>query len=360
MTEVLPRGTRLARTTTGLLLSCHPGPVLAVTAGVTALAWSAGRGPAGTAWSGIAVLTGQLSIGFSNDYMDRAADLAAGRRDKPVAAGRVPARLVAAAAVVTFAGSAAVSMASGWRAGLAQLATVAAGWVYNLGLKRTMWSVVPFIPGFGLFPAFVTLGLPGHPWPAWWATTAGALLGMGAHFANVLPDLPADLATGVRGLPQRLGGRLSRIFAGVLLGAATGVLALAPEGAGAMPAWLRWAGVAVAVVVAGTGVVSAVAGSRGAKAAPPADAPRADAPRADAPRADAPRADAPRADTPRADTPRADALRADAPGAAASAGAAGTAAGGPGPAARYLAMLAVIGAALFDVVLLVARGGHMT
>lgn len=273
-----------------LVLSSHPGPVLAVSGGVTALAWAAGRGPAGTAWSGLAVLAGQLSIGLSNDYLDRAADLAAGRRDKPVAAGRVPARLVAAAAVVTLACSACFSLASGWRAGLVQLATVAAGWIYNLGLKRTVWSVVPFIPGFGLFPAFVTLGLPGHPWPAWWATTAGALLGMGAHFANVLPDLPADLATGVRGLPQRLGGRVSRVVAGMLLGAATAVLTAAPG----LASPLRWAGAGVAAVAAGTGVVSAVAGHRD-----------------------------------------------------------------PPPAARYAAMLAVIAAGLFDVVLLVARGGHI-
>lgn len=287
----------MARTTAGLLLSSHPGPVLAVSGGVSAIAWSAGRGPAGTAWSGLAVLAGQMSIGFSNDYLDRAADLAAGRRDKPVALGRVPAGLVAATALITLAFSAAFSMACGWRAGLVQLATVAAGWVYNLGLKRTVWSVVPFIPGFGLFPAFVTLGLPGHPWPAWWATTGGALLGMGAHFANVLPDLPADLATGVRGLPQRLGGRISRAVAGLLLGAATAVLALGPGNVGAMPVALRWAGVAVAAVVAGAGVMSALAGRSGAA--------------------------------------------------------------NPGQAARYMAMLAVIGAGLFDVLLLVARGGHI-
>lgn len=294
-----------------LALSCHPGPVLAISGGVTALAWSAGRGPAGTAWSGLAVLAGQLSIGFSNDYLDRAADLAAGRRDKPVAAGRVPARLAAAAAAVTLVFSAAFSVATGPRAGLIQLATVAAGWAYNLGLKRTLWSVVPFIPGFGLIPAFVTLGLPGHPWPAWWATAAGAILGMGVHFANVLPDLPADLATGVRGLPQRLGGRISRATAGILLSAATAVLAVAPRSAGtaggagwAMP--LRWAGIIVAAVTAIAGVLSAIAN--------------------------------------RAPT-------------SAAAGPSTAAAGGM--VTRYLMMLALITAGLFDVVLLVARGGHI-
>ncbi len=242
----------------GLIRSSHPEPVCAVAGGVTVLAYVAGRGAAGTALVGLAVLSGQLSIGWSNDYLDRRTDRAAARRDKPLAVGSIPPRLVAAAAAGAVICCIPLSLASGWRAGLAGLTTVAAGWSYNLGLKRTRWSPLPFIPGFGLFPAFVTLGLPGHPWPAWWATTAGALLGLGAHFANVLPDLPADLATGVLGLPQRLGGRLSRLAAGAFLGAATAVLALGPgdlDGIGI-------AGLAAAVAVIAAGVVGAVAGPR--------------------------------------------------------------------------------------------------
>jgi 4-hydroxybenzoate polyprenyltransferase len=242
----------------GLVRSCHPEPVLAVAGGVTAIAFAAGRGPAGTALVGLAVLTGQMSIGWSNDYLDRGFDRAAARRDKPLAVGSVPPRLVAAAAAVAAICCVPLSLASGWRAGLAGLTTVAAGWVYNLGVKRTLWSPIPFIPGFGLFPAFVTLGLAGHPWPAWWATTAGALLGLGAHFANVLPDLPADIATGVLGLPQRLGGRVSWLAAGTFLGAATAVLALGPtgvDGAGV-------AGLAAAVAVVTAGVIGAVEGPK--------------------------------------------------------------------------------------------------
>jgi 4-hydroxybenzoate polyprenyltransferase len=247
-----------ARVIKGLVASSHPQPVLAVAAGVTAIAYAAGRGLAGTALAGLAVLTGQLSIGWSNDYLDRRTDVAAGRRDKPLALGSVPARLVAAAALGAAVCCVPLSLASGWRAGLAQLAAVASGWVYNLGLKRTVWSPVPFIPGFGLFPAFVTLGLAGHPWPAWWALTAGALLGVGAHFANVLPDLPADLATGVLGLPQRLGGRISQLAAGIFLGAATAVLAVAPGGFDALAAF----GLAAAVAVIAAGLAGAIAGPR--------------------------------------------------------------------------------------------------
>ena len=247
-----------ARVIHGLVGSCHPQPVLAVAAGVTAIAYAAGLGLAGTALAGLAVLTGQLSIGWSNDYLDRRRDRAAARRDKPLAVGSIPAGLVAAAAAAAAICCVPLSLASGWRAGLAQLVAVGSGWAYNLGLKRTSWSPIPFIPGFGLFPAFVTLGLVGHPWPAWWALTAGALLGVGAHFANVLPDLPADLATGVLGLPQRLGGRISRLAAGVLLGAATAVLAVAPGDFDALAAFGLAASIAVIVV----GVAGAIAGPR--------------------------------------------------------------------------------------------------
>lgn len=246
----------LARVPKGLIRSSHPEPVCAVAAGVAALAFAAGRGVVGTLWVGLAVLAGQLSIGWSNDYLDRGTDRAARRQDKPLALGSVPSRLVALAATVAAICCVPLSLASGWRAALAGLTTVAAGWVYNLGVKRTLWSPVPFIPGFGLFPAFVTLGLPGHPWPPWWALTAGALLGVGAHFANVLPDIAADLATGVAGLPQRLGGRISRLLAGTFLGAATAVLAIGP---GSLDA-LAIGGLCASAAVISAGLAGAITG----------------------------------------------------------------------------------------------------
>ena len=85
-----------------------------------------------------------------------------------------------------------LSFSLGLRAGVAHLVAVGAGWVYNLGVKATVWSWAPYAVCFGLLPAVVTLSLPGSPRPAWWAMAAGALLGVGAHLANVLPDLEDD------------------------------------------------------------------------------------------------------------------------------------------------------------------------
>ena len=109
------------------------------------------------------------------------------------------------AAAIALAAVPLLSLLSGWRAAIVHCVAVALAWAYDLGLKATALSVVPYAIAFGLLPVFVVLGLPGAPWPPWWAPVAGALLGAGAHFANALPDLDDDIATGVRGLPHRLG-----------------------------------------------------------------------------------------------------------------------------------------------------------
>ena len=197
--------------------SCHPGPVALVTAVSVALGVLARDGPGRTAVLVVAVLAGQLSIGWSNDLLDAARDRSVGRRDKPLARGAVSARTVVvaiAAALVVLVGA---SFALGWRAGLLNLATVASGWSYNLGVKATWLSPVPYAVSFGGLPAVATLAAPGHPWPAAWVLGAGALLGVAAHVANVLPDLADDRATGVRGLPHRLGARASVLTATLLL-----------------------------------------------------------------------------------------------------------------------------------------------
>ena len=214
-----------------LLRACHPEPTAAVTAVATALAASAGRGAA-SALVGAAFLSGQLSVGWSNDWIDRDRDVRAGRADKPVATGEVPRWLVRAAALTAVAACVPLSLAMGLRAGVAHLVAVAAAWSYNARLKATVLSWAPYALAFGLLPSIVVLGLPGSPWAPWWATAAGALLGVGAHLTNVLPDLEDDLAEGVRGLPHRLGAGRSAALAAVLLLVATGLLCLGPGAAG--------------------------------------------------------------------------------------------------------------------------------
>ena len=232
---------RLPTVAAGLARACHPEAVVAVTALITALAAASGRSAGGCVLVACAVLTGQLSVGWCNDRVDARRDTAAGRRDKPLVSGAVGLRTVAVATGCALALCVPLSLANGAAAGLAHLTGVAAAWGYNLGVKRTALSWLPYAVGFGLLPAFVTLGLPGRPWPPSWAVAAGALLGVGAHVTNVLPDIDADLAAGVRGLPQRLGHRRARALAPVPLFAACAVLVFGPPGAAGAAGWVALA-----------------------------------------------------------------------------------------------------------------------
>ncbi|MFC4033208.1 UbiA family prenyltransferase, partial [Streptomyces polygonati] len=242
-----------------LLRACHPEPTVAVTALITALAAASGRSPLGCLLVASAVLTGQLSVGWCNDLVDLGRDTAAGRQDKPLVAGRTTARTVAVATGCALALCVPLSLASGFAAGAAHLIGVAAAWGYNLGVKRTAASWLPYALAFGLLPAFVALGLPGHPWPPAWSVAAGALLGTGAHFTNVLPDIDADLTSGVRGLPQRLGRRRTRALAPLPLFAASVLLVLAPPGR-IGPA--GWTGLGVTAALTVATVLPARAGRR--------------------------------------------------------------------------------------------------
>lgn len=224
--RTLATGTR--RLTLGLAAACHPAPTVAVTAVAALLAAGVGLSPGRIALFAAAVLTGQLSIGWSNDRIDSARDKATGRADKPATTGRVPVDALWPAALAALATTAVLSALLGWRAGLAALLLVAAGWAYNLGLKATQLSGLAYVIGFGALPAAPYLALPGHPWPPWWAPATGALLGLGAHFANVLPDLLDDANTGIRGLPQRLGRRRGILAMTSTLAGASLVLGFGP------------------------------------------------------------------------------------------------------------------------------------
>jgi 4-hydroxybenzoate polyprenyltransferase len=239
----------------GLVLATHLGPAVAVTLVATLLGVAAGVGPARTALLCFAVLAGQASIGWSNDWLDADRDRAVARADKPVVQGAVSPSLLRAAALVAAAAAVALSLLLGVVPGLLLLLLVASGWAYNAGLKRTVLSGVPYLVGFGALPAGVVAAAPGTPIAPWWLVAAGAALGGAAHLANVAPDLEDDLATGVRGLPHRLGPVVSAVLGAALLGAASLLLVFGPPGP---PTTAGWIGLGVAVPAV---VVAALAGT---------------------------------------------------------------------------------------------------
>ncbi|MFD0637210.1 UbiA family prenyltransferase [Catenulispora yoronensis] len=197
------------------------------------------------------MLLGELSIGWSNDYFDADRDTLAGRLDKPVAAGLIGRRTVLAAAVTALALSVVLAFSINSAVGTVNAMQMLAGWFYNAGLKATPLSGFAYAVGFGLIPEFATATTPtvGAARPA--ILIAAALLGVGGHLANALPDLEADRLTGVRGLPNILAEKFSvrtvRSAALVLLAGTSGFLAL-----GGTP-WL-WLGFAIAAAVAWWGM----------------------------------------------------------------------------------------------------------
>ena len=243
-----------------LLIAGHLVPTCAITALVTLLAVQAAPQGIGPVWTGPAMLAGQLSIGWCNDALDGSRDAAAGRTDKPVATGAISARAVMLAAYASLVAALAMALAISVTTAVLLAVIVGAAWVYNLGLKSTPASGLAYVVGFGPLPAYAASTLPGHPLATWSATAGAALVGLGGHFADVMPDLAADRATGVHGLPQRVAARWGagtvRVIALGLLLAASVLLVVASS-----RLWVALAGLAVAAVLA-------VIGARGSGRVP--------------------------------------------------------------------------------------------
>lgn len=202
-----PRGTTMS-----LVLSSHPLPTLAMTVGLAAAAAVTGRTLLEVGLVAVTVLTGQLTVGWFNDVVDRDRDRVVGRLDKPVAMGWIDPGTVTFAIAVAVLAVVPLSIANGTYAGIAHLGAVASLWLYNVWFKKTALSPLPYLVSFGLLPAFLSYGglgggMHGSP-PTWAMTVLAALLGVGIHFLDTLPDLVQDNETGVRHLPLRIALRI--------------------------------------------------------------------------------------------------------------------------------------------------------
>ncbi|MBM7416488.1 MULTISPECIES: UbiA family prenyltransferase [Nocardiaceae] len=248
-------GSRLS----ALLVASHPGPAAAVTSFVALLSVSIGPPSAGLlVVVVVAVLSGQLIVGWTNDLIDAPRDTAVGRTDKPLAVGRLDPTIVRVCVAVAAVVCVVFSMLCGVVPGAVHLVLgVGSALAYNLGLKSTVVSWLPYTVAFGSAPVVVSLTVA-DAMPPWWMITVGALLGFGAHLVNVLPDIADDTATGVRGLAHRLPARVvAPLAAGVLVTASiVGVVgsgALGRTGATTAAGIAALAVVIVAAWIASTG-----------------------------------------------------------------------------------------------------------
>ena len=225
--------------TGALIRAAHIEPTIVVTGLTALLALAAGIGASRLALVTAAVFAGQLVIGWSNDLVDARRDTAVRRADKPLAIGEITPKAVSVALGVAAVAAVGLSAALGWRFALLHLVlVVGSGVAYNLGLKATVWSWLPYVVAFGSLPAVVSVAASPSGPPKVWIVAAGALLGAAAHFLNTLPDFADDASTGIRGFPHRIGGPRSLAVAAVLLLSASLVTVLGPTGSPPAVAWV--------------------------------------------------------------------------------------------------------------------------
>jgi 4-hydroxybenzoate polyprenyltransferase len=223
-----------------LIFLLHPGPSLLVTATFVAIAGLAARSapsPLRLLQLVGVMLPIQFAIGVMNDVADVDAD-AAGKPYKPIVRGVVSRRVAARAGGVLSA----VGLLIAATVNLATLALAAtgfgAGLAYDLGLRRTPMSWLPWWGGIALLP-LAAYAAAGALSPRLLVLLPLALLvALGLHCANALPDIDGDRRAGRRSLPVLLGAERSRWAVVGALGLA-GVLALSLIGVlGQAGTWL--------------------------------------------------------------------------------------------------------------------------
>jgi 4-hydroxybenzoate polyprenyltransferase len=101
------------------------------------------------------------------------------------------------------------------KGGLIYLFGFCGGVAYYFYLKATPLSPLPYFLAFAALPACIVVATDRTP--PLWLLGAGALLGVAAHFANVIKDLKEDVESGIRGLPQIVGEKNSRAITAFIL-----------------------------------------------------------------------------------------------------------------------------------------------
>ncbi|HVC41957.1 MAG TPA: UbiA family prenyltransferase [Candidatus Saccharimonadales bacterium] len=236
-----------------LIFLAHPGPSLLVTLVLVAIAGLAGhRVPDGILVVQLigAMLPVQFCIGVINDVVDLPADAVA-KPHKPLVRGIVTRSTATGLGVVL--GAVGLGVAATINLGTLGLDAIAlgAGLAYDLGLRRTPLSWVPWWGGMAVLPLEGYAAVGSIPSRLLVLIPLAGLIAIGLHFANALPDIDSDRVAGRRSLPVVV-GRDRSAWAGPLTLAAAGVLAIMLAGPLAQAGLLFAGGVAML----GVGVVA--------------------------------------------------------------------------------------------------------
>jgi len=155
--------------------------------------------------AGLAMTLLQLGIGSTNDVVDAPRD-AGLKPGKPIPAGFVGRRAAIVVAAACFGGGLVLAAAIGAWVGLLAIVVIAIGLAYDLRLKGTAWSWLPFAIGIPILPMF-GWAAAARPLPAAFLVLVPAAVAGGAALAigNALVDLERDRAAGVTSIAATLG-----------------------------------------------------------------------------------------------------------------------------------------------------------
>ncbi len=197
----------------------------------------------------------QFGIGATNDLVDAPRD-AGHKPGKPIPAGLVPPTLARAVAVIAFGSGLILSIPSGFPTMTLAVVVIGIGLAYDLRLKGTAWSWLPFAVGIPILPVFGWLGATGGLPPVFVllvpvAVAAGAALAV----ANALVDVERDRAAGVSSIATSLGAERAWAVQACLVVAiaVVAVVSAAILGAPSGRVWLVAAAGCVPIVGAGLG-----------------------------------------------------------------------------------------------------------
>jgi 4-hydroxybenzoate polyprenyltransferase len=160
----------------------------------------------------IAIFAGQLVVGWSNDFIDAPLDIAAHRTKKPIVSKEINPEQLKKSILVALIAALLLSLSSplGLTGTAIHFLGILSATFYNLKLKSTILSPLPYIVAFGALPWAIYLPVGNQP--PLWLFIDFMLIAVAFHFFNVLKDFQWDINQGVLGLPQRLGRNASLII----------------------------------------------------------------------------------------------------------------------------------------------------
>jgi 4-hydroxybenzoate polyprenyltransferase len=229
---------------TGVVRLVHPFPSILDGIVSAAFAVVAGGTPVTAVGLGLAMVLLQAGIGATNDVVDAPRD-AGHKPGKPIPAGLVSTPTAVRVAVLAFGAGVGLALTTGGLAGgVLALLVIAIGLGYDLRLKGTAWSWLPFAVGIPILPVFGWLGAAGVlPREFLILVPAAVAAGAALAIANALVDVERDRAAGSGSIALTLGPATAWLVHVILL-VGVGITAAGSVGPLGGPAA---AGIAVAV-----------------------------------------------------------------------------------------------------------------